>query len=213
MTDNTKIISISDDPDRAVEIASQIFFDGGVFVYPTDTIYGFGADPFSGAADKISAMKGREESKKFILLVPNINVLNTLTELPDKRYLQFLSSLWPNPVSVILNLNSTSQKKLESDTAAFRIPNHLFCLKLLKRINSPLVSTSVNRSGEPPLINADDIISEFGSDVDAVFYEQTGNDSAASTLINLTGTEPVVIREGKVKFSEIMLRFNAIFIS
>lgn len=211
MIENSKLVSINKDFEKAIDIAKQVFLNNGVFIYPTDTIYGFGANPFSDAAQKITKIKGRDEDKKFILLVPNISILRSLVELQSERYFELLKSIWPNPVSVVLNLNNQTQKRLDSKTAAFRIPNHQFCLKLLQEINSPLISTSVNRSGMLPLLNKDDIVNSFENEVDAIFYEENNSLSSASTLINMTGTEPALLREGKLNFSEIMMRFNTIF--
>lgn len=194
---------------RVIPIAKQLYLEGKVFVYPTDTIYGFGGDPFNKkAASKISKIKTREASKNYILLIDSLTSLLNYVEIRKEAHLDFLLSIWPNPVSVVLKLNSEKRKKLGVETAAFRIPNHIFCKRLLNSIKMPLISTSVNRSSEIPLNDPELILQEFEGEIDALFYTRKKIFGTASTLIDLTGEEPVLLREGKIKFSEIMNRLR-----
>lgn len=205
----TKIINIDTDMDKAVKTAKKIFLEGGVFIYPTDTIYGIGANPFNEEAVKrLNEIKGREIGKMYILLINNIENLLKYVDLVSENHLDFLISLWPNPVSVILNLNSKINSVLKRDTAAFRIPNHRFCLKILSEINMPLISTSVNRSNQTPLLEASMIIDEFISEVDAIFYSEKKSFFESSTIIELRTTKPVLIREGKMKFDELLNKYE-----
>lgn len=199
------VISIDEDFQGTVHQAAQIFNKGGIFVYPTDTIYGIGGDPFnSRAVNRINAIKGRDESKKFILLVDNLDRLLTYAEVVLDKHFDFLHAVWPNPVSIVLNLKSETRKKLNSTTAAFRIPHHRFCRTLISEIKKPLISTSVNRSGQEPLSEMDFINYEMGKELDAMFYSGKKALKVASTLIDLTGNQPVLIREGAVKFKDLM---------
>jgi L-threonylcarbamoyladenylate synthase len=126
----------------------------------------------------------------------------------SEKYLDFLLSIWPNPVSVILKLNEKYQELLQSETGAFRIPNHRFCKKLIVELNMPLVSTSVNRTGSEPLNDPSQIIQEFSNEVDTIFFSDKKSFFEASTLIDLSKSEPVLVREGKIKFVELMKKLN-----
>jgi len=97
---------------------------------------------------------------------------------------------------------------LNLETGAFRIPNHRFCLKLLKEINMPLISTSVNRTGKEPLNDPSMIIQEFSQEVDAVFYSEKRSFFEASTLIDLSGDEPKLLREGRIKFVDLINKLS-----
>jgi L-threonylcarbamoyladenylate synthase len=204
-----KFLDIDSSFDESINIAKSIYFEGKVFIYPTDTIYGFGANPFNEEAiKKINKIKGRELGKMYILLVNNIDILLEYVEIKSEKHLDFLISIWPNPVSVILNLNPKYREILERDNAAFRIPNHRFCLKLLSELKMPLISTSVNRSKQTPIAEPSLIRDEFSSEVEAIFFSKKKSFFQASTLIDLNDTKPGLIREGKIKYEDLLKKFG-----
>jgi tRNA threonylcarbamoyl adenosine modification protein (Sua5/YciO/YrdC/YwlC family) len=128
-------------------------------------------------------------------------------DIRNEKHLDFLLAIWPNPVSVILNLNKKTQSILHQQTAAFRIPHHRFCLKLLQQIKMPLISTSVNKNNMEPLTEISQIKDNFISDVDAIFYTEKKSFINASTLIDLSNSHPVLVREGKIKFEDLLEKF------
>lgn len=207
--DQKKIVNIEEDPDKALSLAVELFHSGKIFIYPTDTIYGIGGNPFDQrSVTQIAEVKGRDESKKFIWLLSDLeNVLN-FTEIEFDEHIDFLENLWPAPVTVILKLNNRTMDIINQKTIAIRIPDNDFCLKLLREISRPLVSTSVNRSGEEPLINIKKIIDDYSKQVDALFYTSKNTDHISSTIIDLTSEKPLLVREGSVKFVELLQKFN-----
>jgi len=205
---NNILINIDDDQIEASKFAAELYSKGEIFIYPTDTIYGVGGNPFKKTAvDKINELKSRTEKKQFILLIGNVEILLNYVELEDKLNLDILNKIWPAPVSVILKLNNKTSKKLNAKTAAFRIPENQFCQHLLNQIKAPLISTSVNRSNKKPLTNLTKIKDEFESEVKAIFYTENKLTRAASTLIKLTGKNPVLLREGRIKFVDLLQKF------
>ena len=203
------LINIDKNFDESINIASELFLKGSVFIYPTDTIYGFGGNPFNEMAIKrIGEIKGKINWRRYIFLISDIEMLKQYAYINSEKYLDFLLSIWPNPVSVILKLNEKYQELLQSETGAFRIPNHRFCKKLLDELKMPLVSTSVNRTGSEPLNDPSQIIQEFSNEVDTIFYSDKKSFFEASTLIDLSKYEPVLVREGKIKFVELMKKLN-----
>ncbi len=202
-------ICIEDDFENSILKAKKIYLEGGVFVYPTDTIYGLGANPFNeDALDKVNEIKGRKEGKSYILLIDSIETLSGYVELNSEKHLDFLLSIWPNPISVILNLNKKTSGILKSNTSAFRIPNHRFCQRLAAELKMPVISTSVNRSDSLPINHPEIIQQEFSSEVSGIFYSNKKYFSKASTLIDLTGPEMKLIREGKIKFEELTNKYK-----
>jgi L-threonylcarbamoyladenylate synthase len=209
MINQDKLINIDSDIDVAVQHAGKIYFEGGVFIYPTDTIYGFGANPFNeDSINRVNKIKGRESGKLYILLIKDMETLLKYVDLKSESHMDFLISIWPNPVSVILNLNTKTKNIFNSDTAAFRVPNNRFCLKLLSEIKMPLISTSVNRKDDPPLLDSGQISNEFSSEVDAIFYSDKKSYCDSSTLIDLSKSELKLVREGKFKFEELLAKYE-----
>jgi L-threonylcarbamoyladenylate synthase len=208
-TKDIDYICIEDDFDNSVTKAKKIYLEGGTFVYPTDTIYGLGANPFNeDAVAKINDIKGRQEDKKYILLIDNIESLSKYVELNHEKHLDFLISIWPNPISVVLNLNSKTSSILKTNTMAFRIPNHRFCQKLTSELKMPLISTSVNRTGASAINHPEIIKQELSSEVSAIFYSNKKSFERASTVIDLTGSELVLIREGSIKYSDLKKTYD-----
>lgn len=203
-----QLINIDKKLDAAIIKAKKFYLEGTVFIYPTDTIYGFGANPFNeDAVRRIDYIKGRKDTKPYILLIDGIDTLVKYVDIKNEKHLDFLLTIWPNPVSVVLNLNRKTQSILDQNTAAFRIPNHRFCLKFLQEIKMPLISTSVNRRDMEPLTEVSLIKDTFSSEVEAIFYTEKKSFIKASTLIDLSDSIPVLIREGKIKFQDILEKF------
>lgn len=208
-TKNCSIINIDDDLSFAVRQAENIYLNGGVFIYPTDTLYGIGGNPFDKQVEnKINKIKNREEQKRFILLFPNLTLLQNHVEFIDQSQKRFLNNIWPGPISVIFNLKPDTQKLLGFKTAAIRIPDNNFCTQLLSKLNKPIISSSVNKSDEKPLSDHKEIINEFEKDVDAIFFTSKEPSKLASTLIDLTETQPKLIREGTIKFVELLKKLG-----
>lgn len=201
-------INVDKELNRSVTLAKKLYLEGSIFIYPTDTIYGIGANPFNeNAVKKINEIKGREEDKKNILLIYNIENLLEYVDVPSEKYLDFLLAIWPNPVSVVLNLNKKYRKILNTSNSAFRIPNHRFCLKLLSELQMPLISTSVNKSNHPPINEPSVIFEEFFNIIDNIFYSTKKNFQNVSTLIDLTGTKPKILRQGKIQVDEMINKY------
>lgn len=204
-----KLIDIDANIDEAVGKAKKLYFEGKVFVYQTDTIYGLGGNPFNEeVVNRITEIKGRSEEKKYILLIGSIEYLLNYIELSSENHLDFLNSIWPNPVSVVLKLNTKTKDLFNISTSAFRIPNHRFCSKLLNEIRMPLISTSVNRSNTASLLEPSMIEEEFGNEVEYLFFSKKKSYFEASTLIDLTGKEPKLLRQGKIQFDDIIQKYR-----
>ena len=204
-----KIINIEELPEKALQVASNLYHSGKVFIYPTDTIYGIGGSPFDqNVVRRIAEIKGRNENKQFIWLINNIDNLLNYVEITFEKQLDFLQSIWPAPVSVVLNLNERTKRIVEFETIAVRIPKNKFCQELLKEIGQPLISTSVNRSGQEPVNNVEELGKNFLAEVDAIIFSKEQVKQTSSTILNLTSEEPKLIREGAIKFVELLKNLN-----
>jgi len=209
VADQNKIINIDENPDSAIIIAAELFHAGKIFIYPTDTIYGIGGNPFDeNVVGRISDIKGRNEKKQFIWLLSDFENLMNYVEITSEIHLDFLQKIWPAPVTVILKLNERIKEVTNQDSIAVRIPQNDFCLKLLKEISRPLISTSVNRGGQDPLNQIDQIVNNFLQDVDAIFFNSETIEKKSSTIMDLTSKQPKLIREGSIKFVELLKNFS-----
>jgi tRNA threonylcarbamoyl adenosine modification protein (Sua5/YciO/YrdC/YwlC family) len=195
------IWSIGDAPTstQREEIASALL-RGAVVLMPTDTIYGLHALATNDdAVHRIAELKGRDETKPFIVLAPSIAALMPLGISADPDLLKRLDSIWPAPLTAILPLMRPLAASRGASTLAVRIPALDWLRDLLER-TGPLVSTSANRSGEPVVDRPSALAEAFRSRVEVVDGGvRTGE---ASAILDLTGIEPRLIREGNPVFTQ-----------
>jgi L-threonylcarbamoyladenylate synthase len=153
-----------------IQQALSTLREGGVLLYPTDTIWGLGCDPHQvPALQKIQQIKGRSEEKRYILLLENENQLvSYVREVPEVAY-QMIEYA-ERPLTIIYSGAKNLPIELigEEQTIAIRIVKHPFCSELLKRWRKPLVSTSANLSGQPSPSRFDEIDAQIKDQVDYV---------------------------------------------
>lgn len=164
---------------------------GGVALLPTDTIYGLhamAADQL--AAGRIRDMKGRGDDKPFVIIASSVEQLRGLGAIVPEQ----LSGIWPAPLTAILVSGEA--------TIAARIPDLGWLRSLLDR-TGPLVSTSANRSGEPPVASPDLLAPDLQNRLDALL-DQGPREGKPSTIVDFTRAEPKLIREGDSAFSQFL---------
>lgn len=182
-----------------VNKAFQVLKQGGIIVYPTDTIWGIGCDATNyDAVKRIYELKQREESKSMICLVSDFNMLNQyIEEVPEVAYdiLKYANKpttvIYDRPLRVAENLIA------DDNTLAIRIVRNTFCNQLIKKLRKPLVSTSANISNQPSPKSYSEISSEILKGVDYVVnLDRKKKSSKASSIIKLSGDGMVkVIRQ------------------
>lgn len=153
--------------------------NGGVVICPTDTVYGFLAEAENKKAiEKIYKIKKRPKTKPLAVFVADFKMAESLAQIDNKQK-KILKNKWPGKYTFIL-------KSKSGRTIALRIPKYKFLNNLLKKINKPLAQTSVNISGQPPLIKTKDIINQFNKQ-DILFID-AGNlkKNQSSKIIDLT---------------------------
>jgi len=157
----------------AVAVVAALLNNGGVVICPTDTVYGFLADAQNKkAVEKIYRIKKRPKSKPLPVFVSSLKMAQEISHI-DVRTKKILKKYWPGPYTFIVKRKDIKYsiflkafKKMlygvEKETIALRIPKHQFLQKLLKKVNRPLVQTSVNISSKDSLNNISDILATFG---------------------------------------------------
>lgn len=148
---------------KALEKAVSVLRMGGVVICPTDTVYGFLADAQNKrAVEKIYKIKKRSKLKPLPVFVKDISMAKELAIIND-RTAKILKKFWPGKYTFVLKRKlGIKLYGIDKKTIAIRIPNYKFLNDLLKKINRPLVQTSVNVSTEPPMTKIQDIINQFG---------------------------------------------------
>ena len=166
----------------------NILNSGGVVALPTDTVYGLvGLYGNEKAFNKIYEIKNRPSDKKLILFIDKIDRLNDFCENIDKDTNNYLNSIWPGNVSVILNCKN-------NDGICFRIPNNKLILDIIKTIDRPLYSTSANISGNKSIKNYKDLELDIVNKVDYL-VEGVCDSGIPSSIIDLRDNKKNIIRK------------------
>ncbi len=176
---------------RAVEEVIEV---GGVLIFPTDTIYGIGGNPWDERAVAwVQRMKQRPADRPFSLLLAALDALERFARL-DERTLPILERFLPGPYTFLLPAaDRAPSSAVKEGKVGVRIPDHPFFDTVMRSLGRPLVGTSVNRSGEPPLVSIDAIIERFGN-VDLIVEGTTAPSGIASAIIDLTVDPPRAVR-------------------
>jgi L-threonylcarbamoyladenylate synthase len=180
---------------------SAVLRDGKVVLMPTDTIYGLHALALDASAvARIAEIKGRDETKPFIVLASSTAQLADLGISADPAILTSLASIWPAPLTAILPLSHPIAASRGASSIAVRIPALEWLRDLLQR-TGPLVSTSANRSGEPPIETPSSLARDLHSQLDAI-ADGGVRRGEPSAILDLTTAEPSFIRKGEESFTQ-----------
>lgn len=182
-----------------IEVAVQALGEGDVVGMPTDTVYGLAADPQNPAAmDRLFELKGRPEAKPVGLLVASVGQALELVQL-DRSAQALAARHWPGPLTLVARplvvLPSWVGHRI-TRSVGVRVPDHPAALELLTAFG-PLAVTSANRSGEREARSDDEAERIFGDEV-AVWVPGDCPGGTASTVVDVTGPKPVVLRAGPV---------------
>jgi len=181
--------------------AAQCVRDGGVIAYPTETVYGLGANPFHPqAVARIFDIKGRDAGKGLILLVRGRDDLTTLVaEIPACAE-TLINAFWPGPLTLVFRARPDLPPALLGgrDTVALRHSDHPIAGQLLNAFGGPLTSTSANRSGQPPAQSALEASAALGDALDFILDGGPSVDHRPSTLLDVSKTPCILLREGRI---------------
>ena len=157
------------DDNRALEQAKKIIIKGGIIVYPTDTLYGFGVDATNeNSINQLNKLKNR--TGPISVIAPDKNVVSTWIDIANNEKDKALKNLTPHR-TIIYPVRKEVVNSLilgPNCTLGIRIPAHPFCISLAKQCNVPITTTSVNRKGEFPKSNTNDILESFGNSIDLI---------------------------------------------
>ncbi|WP_210605305.1 L-threonylcarbamoyladenylate synthase [Brevibacterium oceani] len=193
-------VSQADIRDLVFDECARVADTGSLLVIPTDTVYGIAADAFSASAvAALLAAKGRGRDMPPPVLVPRSETIFGLIDGVDETLLALTAQFWPGPLTIIAN----AQPSLDWDlgdthgTVAVRMPDDEYALALLAR-TGPLAVSSANISGRPAAQTADDAQEMLGDDVDIYVDGGVRESGMSSTIIDLSGDTPRIVRSGPI---------------
>ena len=189
---------------EGIEKASQIIEEGGIAIFPTDTVYGIGCNPYNiDSVRKIYEIKSRDLSKPLPVLVYSKDIAEKIAFF-DEFSKKIVEKFWPGPLTIVLKITDENLKKSLNvkDKIALRVPNHKCTLELLKKCNF-LVGTSANVSGHSSFTNPDECLNNvqnYDIFVDGGIIDSTSE----STIIEIENKEIKILREGSLSKEEIL---------
>lgn len=188
-----------------LQAAAAMVRAGQLVVMPTDTVYGIGCDAFSlGAVHSLLAAKGRGPDMPVGVLVGSWTTIDGLVLTVPYQARRLIEAFWPGDLSIVLRHAPSLSWDLGNTkgTVMVRMPLHPVAIELLKE-TGPMAVSSANRSGLPPAATVDEARSQLGEAVPVYLDGGPSGDPVPSTIVDLTGDEPIVLREGAVPIDSV----------
>ena len=187
--------------EAAIKKVVQVLRDGGLVIYPTDTVYGLGCDiTNSRALERIAKIKGiKLEKANFSFICHDLSNLSDYVRQIDTSTFKILKRTLPGPYTFILPGNNDLPKEFrKKKTVGIRVPDNNIALEIVKLLGNPIVSTSIHDEDEVLEYSTDpELIFEKWQNKVELIIDGGYGDNQPSTIIDLSEGEPVVIREGK----------------
>ncbi len=186
--------------------AAHILKQGGTVAFPTETVYGLGADALNpDAVRKIFEAKGRPADNPLIVHIASMDSLDRIaTDIPPIAF-ELMDAFWPGPLTLVLKRRSAVPDITTGglDTVAVRMPDNPVALALVKEAGTPLAAPSANTSGRPSPTTAGHVISDLSGRIDAVIDGGAVEVGVESTVLDVTSDVPVILRPGGVDLEDI----------
>ncbi|MDR2562214.1 MAG: threonylcarbamoyl-AMP synthase, partial [Holophagales bacterium] len=190
----------------AISKAAGILKSGGLVAFPTETVYGLGADGLNqNAVEKIYEAKGRPKTNPLILHVADVEAAAPLVADWPRMAQELADKYWPGPLTIVLQASDLVPEivRAGNPTVALRSPAHPVALDLLRRFNGPLAAPSANRAAELSPTKSEHVVKALGGAVGLVLDGGPTRAGIESTIISLAETPPRVLRPGPISISEL----------
>ncbi len=210
MTKILKVDPINPKPELLSE-AIAVLASGGLVAFPTETVYGLGADAFnSNAVSMIFKVKGRPIDNPLIVHVDSIQMLEEIVEEVPSNVLHVLKRAWPGPLTVVLKKKPVVPDVVTAGlpTVAVRCPAHPVALALIKGLGRPIAAPSANLSGKPSPTTAEHVINDLYGKVDIIIDGGETFFGVESTVINVLTDPPTLLRPGPIGIEELTKLFG-----
>lgn len=192
----TKIFTTSQ---QDIKEAAKIIENGGLVAFPTETVYGLGANAFDEeAVGKIYEAKGRPSDNPMIVHIARASDIGQLTPMLSADIVALIDNFWPGPITMVLEKKPGIPDRTTGglDTVAVRMPDNEAALALINMAGCPVAAPSANISGSPSPTRAKDVIADMDGKIDAVISGEDCRVGIESTVVDMTGEIPTILRPG-----------------
>ena len=200
--------------DEKLKDSARILKHGGIVVFPTETVYGIGANIWDETAVKrLYEVKQRPFDKPISLLVSSIDMINEVAKDITELEYALMKEFFPGPFTIILKKKDIVPNIVTAnlDTVGIRLPANEIALRLIKYAEIPIATTSSNISGKPSVTNLGDVMSEFEGKVDCFIDGGPSEIGVASTIVQVIDGKVHILREGsisKAQIDKMCLKYN-----
>lgn len=191
---------------NALKECAKLIEWGRIVVFPTETVYGLGANAFDeDAIDMVFKAKNRPQDNPLIVHVPDLKMLKVIVESISENAQKLIDKFWPGPLSIVFKKNPVIADNVSCglDTVAVRMPSHPVARELINLSRVPIAAPSANISGKPSGTLADHTIEDLKGKVDAIIDAGNCKYGLESTVIDTTGKTPILLRPGGITLEEI----------
>lgn len=193
---------------EGIQKSARIILRGGVVAFPTETFYGLAADALNEAAlEKIFRIKEREENKPILLLIPDrISVAELAESIPPEAE-RLMEKFWPGPLTLVFQARAQISGILTGNTGkvGLRVSSHPVAQALVRAVGRAITATSANVSGQPSLSTAGEVFHSLGEKLDGILDGGETAGGLGSTVLDISGPDPKIIREGMIPENELAL--------
>ncbi len=182
-----------------IEIAAKIIRDGGLVAFPTETVYGLGADAMNAdAVGRIYEAKGRPSDNPMIVHISRASDIGQLTRMLSPQIVEIIDNFWPGPLTIVVKKRPEVPDRTTGglDTVAVRLPDSQVARDLISASCCPIAAPSANLSGGPSPTRAKDVIADMMGRVDAIIEGDDCRVGIESTVLDLSGDVPTILRPG-----------------
>ena len=191
---------------KQIKEAVDILKAGGVVAFPTDTVYGLGASAFdSSAVERVYQVKQRPHHLALPLLLAHEKQVKVVASAVSRSAAILMEHFWPGGLTLIVPKSPSVPASVTggTDKVAVRVPAHIVPIDLITEFGVPLIGTSANLSNQPSALTADEVRAQLGNAVDLIIDGGRCPGGIESTVVDMTGDVPVVVRHGAVAEAEI----------
>ena len=191
----------------AIQEAAKWILSGGVVAIPTDTLYGLAADPFSAdAVARVFAAKGRDADLALPLIAADMTQVVAHLGALSPAAARLAGRFWPGPLTLLVAAPRALARDVTGGTGkvGVRVPADDVARAICAASGRPITATSANISGEPATASPDDVERTLGGRIDLLIDTGPTRGGAASTIVDVTGAEPMLIRAGAIAWPDIL---------